>query len=274
MTKGFKDEDGNFHPTERKPISPIKQDQEMKKLDEQFSKEISEKRTSELKQLKGTMQVPEIDITGSNFKFKIDDTGMDLFLHDPMGWMWSGEEDQIIGFMIRMQSTEEDKDSAIQEFEKEFAEQGGKFADLKPFMLKALADDLDGLYQVSGDNGRWKFGDSDSIDSELEQEIDYQVDENSERKLELDSGDKDDLYRLASEKLEHETFEQFETKNKKWYTDVMTKAINDSDTFDDFASQVEGIREAEDESHREDLQNRVGFAVGEAIEQFVKEKNR
>lgn len=271
MAEGFKDKDKKFHPTERKPINPIKQDDEMKKLDEQFSKEVSEKRASELKELKGT-SVREIDITGSNFKFRMDHTGMDLFLHDPMGWMWSGQEDQIIGFLIRMQSTEEDKDSAIQEFEKEFADQGGKFADLKPSMLKSLADDLDGLYQVSGDNGRWKFGDSDNIDAELEQEIDYQVDENSEQKGELDSGDKDDLYRLTSEKLEHETFEQFETKNKKWYTDVMTKAINDSDTFDDFASEVEGIREAEDESHREGLQNKVGFAVGEAIEQFVKEK--
>ncbi len=274
MAEGFKDKDKKFHPTERKPISPIKQDDEMKRLDEQFSKEVSEKRASELKELKGTMQVPEIDISGSNFKFRMDNTGMDLFLHDPMGWMWSGQEDQIIGFMMRMQSTEEDKDSAIQEFEKDFADQGGKFADLKPFMRKSLADDLDGLYQVSGDNGRWKFGDSDNIDAEMEQEVDYRVDEDPDHQGELDSGDKDDLYRLASEKLNIDNFETFEKENTKWYTDVMTKAINDSDTFDDFASAVEDIREAEDESHRENLQNKIGFAVGEAVDDLLKEKKK
>lgn len=68
MAKGFKDVLGKFRPTERKLIKPVKQDEEMKKLEEQFSKEVSEKRAEELKRLKGRTKETRV------FKFgELDD---------------------------------------------------------------------------------------------------------------------------------------------------------------------------------------------------------
>ncbi len=70
MAKGFKDDNGKFHPTENNPIKPIKQDEGMKKLEEQFSKEVSEKRASELKELKGRIKETRV--------FKFDDLEPDV----------------------------------------------------------------------------------------------------------------------------------------------------------------------------------------------------
>lgn len=70
MAKGFKDDNGKFHPTERELIKPVKQDKEMKKLEEQFSKEVSEKRASELKELKGRIKETRV--------FKFDDLESDV----------------------------------------------------------------------------------------------------------------------------------------------------------------------------------------------------
>jgi len=270
FTKG-KGKGKKFIPTARKSQSLSKDD--MKKFDRTRNQvhSANNKIAQELRQKK-TMEVPAIDITGhDNFSFEMDETGMRLSLDEFM-WRWSGDEDDIIGWYIRMIGTIEDKDSAYSNFEENFEKRGGTFETLKPFMLKSVKE-LDGLYQVSGDNARWRHG-NDEDDFDVDSELEHWINENPDTKDKLDEDDKDNILDGVWMNYKGENYEQYEKDNKSWYIERMTKAIKESDSFDDFISELEGMGEAEIDSRREASDGRMYEAFGKSVEEVLAKKKK
>jgi len=116
-------------------------------------------------------KLPDVFSSNSNYSFQSDKGEISLSLDD-FGWRWSGEDDQLNGFMARMTGT---GDKAWNKMITDFEKAKVTVDMLKPHLLKNLSGKLteendDGMYELSGDNSLWKFGETDEgvIDGEFE----------------------------------------------------------------------------------------------------------
>lgn len=269
FTKG-KGKGKKFIPTARKSQTLSKDD--MKKFDRTRSQvQIANNKIAQELRQKKTLEVPAIDITHQNFGFEMDHSGMRLSL-DQFMWRWSGDEDDIIGWLLRMVGTVEDKDSAFNSFEENFEKKGGTFETLKPFMLKSVKE-LDGLYQISGDNNRWNNSD-DEDNFDVDSELEHWINENDDTKDKLDESDKDEILEGVWKHLKYENYEDYEKENKSWYLENMTKAIKESNSFDDFIAEAEGMAEADMDSRREASDERMFTAFGISVDEVLAKKKK
>ena len=127
--KGFKDKNKKFHPiTETKGVRKSR-DQSMKTQ----GVKIRKKRTVNLRKL------PNVVSRSDNHSFEIDD-GQIHFRLDDFGWYWSGDEEQINGFMARMVRTE-----IWSGFVKDLEDAGVTVDMLKPILLKSITGKLAAL---------------------------------------------------------------------------------------------------------------------------------
>jgi hypothetical protein len=95
-------------------------------------------------------------VGGNQWTFKIDEHGKIFLTNGNMttaGWYWLGNETDLLLFLSRLASSKERNNFIIQ-MEKE----GITFEQLKPLILKSLKTGDDQLWAISGDNGRWRFG--------------------------------------------------------------------------------------------------------------------
>lgn len=141
------------------------------------------------------------------------------------GWFWDGGDGDMVGYLIRIKASK---------IRKEFLDDvQGKvsFNDLKPVLLKDLQKN-DGLYQVSGDNKVWRFGDTPDL------EVESVVETFKERHPELT---KEQVEKVSEDawvytKLDYPEFEKMKGSD---YREEMTKIINDSNSFSEFFEYID-----------------------------------
>lgn len=142
------------------------------------------------------------------------------------GWYWDGDEDQAVGFMIRI-ATSNEKDLFLKDVEKE----GISWDEFKLVLLKAV-EKKDGLYELSGDNAIWNFGNyNDELYSLQEEEID---------RLEGDGWSEEDAKKESEYKVYNAKiyYERFEKEYGKEYVEEMRKLIDRSKSFGDFVEKL------------------------------------
>ena len=101
----------------------------------------------------------------NNFTFKKEGKKYELSLHD-FGWDWDGGQEELAGFLIRIYNSK-----ARDDFKKKKKKEGLKYADIKKDVIKAVKKHNDGLYEITGDNAVWHFGETGDEEWEiLEQE--------------------------------------------------------------------------------------------------------
>jgi len=187
----------------------------------------------------------EIIIRSDNFSFFANENGLDLSL-SAMGWDWSGDESSINDFLHRIVLSEDE----IEKFEDSLDEANVDFDELKPFMLKSISKKVseendDGIYTISGDNGRWKFGnDADSID--VGSEFDFAESEEG-----LIRKEKNDFEEEFFQNFTSVTYKEFIDSNGEWINERMKEIIKESVNFDDYASKIESLKESVEDSYRE-----------------------
>jgi hypothetical protein len=126
------------------------------------------------------------------------------------GWRWSGDETSMAGFLVRMAT------SAIkQQFIDDFNKAEIPFDEIKELAIIAIQEHKNGVYEISGDNNRWRFGNDDCLVINPEEEIQRL----SNKKLTLDS-----VHLLTHE---------------QWGSILITASENTSTSYDDFEGTTE-----------------------------------
>ena len=200
-------------------------------------------------------------LSSSFFSLGISDGKVDKVSLDDFGWRWSGDEKDLNTFMVRMALSED----PFVELEKQSKEQGLEFDLLKKQMLENLKGELtsendDGLYALTGDNGRWKFStDDESIDTGAE--FDYEFEEGRLRENEKEKFE--DLFWNNYESVDYDEF--LERSGKHWRT-RMKEEIEESKTFDDYGAGIEGIREGINDDFEEQKFEKMRDATSKAVD--------
>jgi hypothetical protein len=251
--KGFKDSNNKFHPiTQTKGVRKSR-DQSAK------TKGVMIRKARTVTKIK---KLPDTDIGNDNFSFRVDEGNIHLSLDD-FGWRWSGEEDQINGFMARMVGTgSEAWDNLVEGFK----ENGITIQMLKPHLLKSLSGKLtpendDGLYSLSGDNVRWHFG-SGEYDDVNEGEADHFIQEG-----EITEDERDDFDEEFWNKWSDPTYEEWLEYEGNGKRELLKDEIKKADDFEELESAYTSVREDIQDLFHEFLHNNsIGKASWEAVE--------
>lgn len=175
---------------------------------------------------------------GHNYSWEVDEKGKSSFTLGNMtdaGWMWAGEEDSMVGFLVRLQSSTE-KQNFLNDVKKL------NFVQIKP-LLYISSKAKDGLYEASGDNRRWHFGQTED-ESYIEDDMDeYDFTEEQKEKFW-------DEYNSI-------TYEQFEKKYGNQYRIDIDTAIYNSKSFEEFMSKTEKLGEEYNEKAKDENMERA-----------------
>ena len=139
------------------------------------------------------------------------------------GWHWDGNEKDMIGFLTRIGTS-----NFAQEFINDVK---GKisFKDVKPVLLNALKKN-DGLYEISGDNRVWHFG--EGLEPDESSERDYLIEE---KKLPEEKVEK--IIQTAYDYFKT-NYDEFEKEYSGVYKRDMKKIIEESESFADFINKI------------------------------------
>jgi hypothetical protein len=175
------------------------------------------------KQAISYLQTKNPNISKHNYSFEVkDNNSLSLTLGNvsDAGWFWDGNEKDIVGFTYRLhQSKVED------EFYSDMKKNEVSFNQLKPLYYES-ADTKDGLYEITGDNRRWQFGENGVDDYYMLQE------------QELTESQKEQFYSEYSPT----NYETFEEKYGEDYKKDVKKAIKTSGSFREFNIKMDELR--------------------------------
>lgn len=143
------------------------------------------------------------------------------------GWYWNGNQSDLNGFLWRI-----NRSSVRDEFLQDIQKEGISFAEIKPVLLKS-AGKGDGLYEMSGDNAVWKFGNA-------EETIDYSYEFEEE-------GLTEEQQQKVWQEYTPIGVDEFEKKHKQSYKKDMVKAVEKSNSYKELweaqASIAQGLAE-------------------------------
>jgi hypothetical protein len=170
-----------------------------------------------------------ISISGHNYSMDIDGNKMKLSLGNlsDAGWYWDGKEEDFTGFLIRLNSSQEK-----QKFLNDLKEKNVPFDRLKPFLINS-AEKGDGLYELSGDNARWHFGEGSEEDID---ELLYDTEE------ELTPAQKDKFKKNYQYDADT-SFETFEKEYKGKYIKEIKELANRSTSVSDFFDNLDLMKD-------------------------------
>jgi len=192
--------------------------------------------------------------SGHNHSWEVTEDGknkLTLGNWTDAGWFWDGDDSDMIGFLERIS-----KSQITNEF---LTDIRGKvdFNDLKPILHKALEKN-NGLYEISGDNRVWHFGETFEIDSQSESEnLKESHPELTKEQADQIVEDAFDYYRTD--------YDDFEKEHKEDYKEQMKKIIDESHSFDDFNSKI-----SSEEFTQEWAENLFEFTDGQFHEALAK----
>jgi hypothetical protein len=178
------------------------------------SKKVKEKETFAVEKSK------PVNIDAHNFSWREENGKVEVSLGNmtDAGWYWNGTDKEFIGFLHRLQNSQVG-DEFLEEtkginFDKK----------AKPYLLKS-AKTKDGLYEMSGDNARWHFGEEPNFDFDFEEEG-------------FTKEQKDKFW----EDYQGITYEKFEKKYGKAYQKDINKAISESHSFKEFMEKTNDLK--------------------------------
>jgi len=209
-------------------------------------------------------KLPSVSISEENWQLDIEEDGtMELGLGNwsNAGWRWTGDSTEMAGYLIRLAS------ASISDVEGTMLKHGISFNDLKAIAIKNLNEDSDdGLYSLTGDNGRWHFGEGE-VDSS------YLFDDY------LEGGGTDNIYSEEEhEKIYEKTWELYNTPSfedfieEHDYKQELIDALTESNTLDEFDVKTKEIKEDADGDYYSDLNANFTNAIKDAEKQLLKEK--
>ncbi len=257
MAKGFKDDDGKFHPTEKpklsgKPNIPrdVEREGSTTKVDQLKAEELKQKKTGE-----------DFRIIGAEAFWSIDreEDSYDLSLHDPVGWSWSGNEDDMLGFLARINRSKA-KDNFLNEI-KQLKEL--KFSEIKKILIKNTDTD-DVLYEVTGDNNTW--GSQASPEEQVDSQFEF---DDFIEQLEMDLNDEqqEQLTDLTWSKFNVD-FDEFKDEDTgKRALEDLKKAINSSNGFEELFQNLD----EEQQGFLEDASSYISGQFLKALDESGKE---
>lgn len=172
--------------------------------------------------------VKEIYMSGHNYSLerkKSDQYKFTLGNWTDAGWHWDGKTADALGFLIRIANSKIDED-----FIKDAEESKLTLKEMKPVLKKALSK-YDGLYELSGDNNVWHFG--NSFD-----EIIYEPDE---VKAYVEAGYSEETAKeIVEEKLSNVDidYDKFKKQYKEVYKKEMDEILKSSNSFKDLFAKL------------------------------------
>jgi len=144
------------------------------------------------------------------------------------GWFWDGKKDELAGFFVRLNSSKVEE-----EFLKKMVEGNVSFASLKDDLVKS-AETGDGIYQLTGDNVKWHFGEDDEQLSEVEAQV-----AEEER---VDEG----LLSEATDEGEYKGTDFNVFKKSTYYKEAkenLVKAVENSSNWEELFSKLDKVKD-------------------------------
>jgi len=251
--KGFKDKDGKFH--------PMNNQKGVRKSRDQSTKTQGIKITRKARALK--VNLPSVDVEEHYWGFesvagKI--SKLRLGNWSDAGWHWDGDEDDIIGFLVRVNKSQIDK-----EFIEKMEGLDLTFKKLKPLLMSKI-NDGSWLYEISGDNVRWHFHDDIDEGAMLNEEFEGLEDEYNEEQQEKIS------YELWNMHTSYD-FEEFEKDYGDRIKKELIEMIKKSNTYQEFFDEMndETFTYQITEDYVLGAEEKVRDALYEAVEKLKKE---
>lgn len=211
-----------------------------------------------------------LDKTGDIYKenWSINKSGRDIMVSlgnmTTAGWYWSGRVKEMAGFLIRIVNSKV-RDGFIETMRKNNVE----FGKVKGVILKSISEG-DGLYEMTGDNSRWKFGTTmPEVDEGME--FDEFVMDRNVPDVTLTDEFKDEVRdRYYPEDMPD--YDYVAKRYKDRYREEMKEAVMDSRSFDEFSGKVADIQKSFDNDIMEDLSETMGSGFRSVILKVAKEK--
>lgn len=224
----------------KEKFSDEKVEEKKTEIKESYEIQTAKKPADSFKYLKDK----DVNIQKRYWSFEVEDNKLRLSLGNftDAGWYWSGDEKDIVGYTYRLHNSDVEED-----FYRDMARNKVSFNQLKPLYLKS-AKENDGLYEVSGDNRRWHFGETGVSDS-------YILEEEG-----LTEKQKENFYSDYSPI----SYEEFQGKYGKAYKKDVQEAVKSSQSFREFNMKMDELREKYTQLANEEDENRVYSAVSRA----------
>lgn len=224
----YETNDGKFYSYSGKSEKDFKNPQYWEELDKTPQVKLQETYEAQInktpQQSIAYLQEKNANASRHNWSFEVkDDKTLSLTLGNmsDAGWFWDGDEKQIVGFTYRLhQSKIED------EFYTDMKKNDVSFNQLKPLYIQS-ANEKDGLYEISGDNVRWRFGET-GVDDE------YMLEDEG-----LTESQKQQFYMEYSPT----NYEAFEEMYGEQYKKDVKNAIKTSGSFREFNIKMDELRE-------------------------------
>ena len=181
----------------------------------------------------------EVSIHKHNWSFEKEGNKIKLTLGNlsDAGWFWDGNQDDMVLFLDRI-----NKSHIRDEFLQSMKETKISFNDLKPVLLKS-ADKGSGLYSVTGDNVRWKFGEDET---DIAEELDYHVQEGHIK--ESQRGELEDEFWSNYQGV---NYDDFIKENGKLLKNSIKDSVKNSNSYDDFFNNMDEVRDEANEYYQE-----------------------
>jgi hypothetical protein len=227
---------------------------------------LGRKQPQRIPQMIGGKLPNKININKHNWSFEKDGKKIELTLGNmtDAGWFWNGNEKDLVSYLIRLNPSQTNN-----EFLQEMKKNNILFNDFKTQMIKNL-DKSDGLYEISGDNVRWKFGQTFTSDSSdgISNVLDYE----EEHGIKLTEEQKQKFMNEIDYNDGSTDFDEFEREAKGQYKEKMSKAIKQSNSFSDFFDELEKIKEDYQEIMLERDSQLESESITEQFNNFVKKE--
>jgi len=211
-------------------------------------------------------KLPSVSISEENWQLDIRDDGtIELGLGNwtDAGWRWTGDSEEMTGYLVRLaNSSLGDVDSILEE-------NGITFNDLKKIAIKNQnnKDIQDGLYQISGDNVRWHFGEGEVDSSYL---FDDYFEVSTEKNYSKE--EKEKIYSETWNQYNTPSFDDFIEDYGKDLRKDLKDALNESNNIDDFDEKTKNIKDNADEDYFGLINSNFSSAIANAEKKLLKEK--
>jgi len=203
----------------------------------------------------------DIDISEHNYGFELqgDEVKLRLGNWTDAGWHWDGDEMDLAGFMIRMSTAGQ---GVREDFLEKMQELGITVNQLREHLIRSVQA-KNGLYEITGDNGKWHFGQGDEMDEYSEKEH-YQreynlTDDEVEKFIEYS-------WNKSSDSHDYDAFEKSDEARDviKGLLDAVTRATDWEDLF----VEIGGINELASERSWEFSNEAQMNAMAESFDEW------
>ena len=223
--KGFIKDD-KFH--------PIRDTKGVRKSRDQSAKTIGVKIERKARTVSSS-KLPDVSLSRNYWGFETNEDGeitkLRLGNWVDAGWHWDGDEDDIVGYLVRINKSQV-RDEFIETMEKNDLD----YMKLKPLLLKKVENGT-WLYEISGDNVRWHFKDDIDEGAMSDDQLKFSIEQ--EEETEFTDDEKNLIGRELWDFDTNYEFEDFERDYGDRIKKEMKEMIRDSNTYEEFFEKMD-----------------------------------